>query len=74
MVYWSRIWYFPEPSKTILVVHTSDLLMANDLFHDLGIKVVTGSRFLGGLLEISLLQPTLFLKSCNLVSLCSATF
>ena len=40
--------YFPEPSKTVLVVRSSDLERANDLFHDLGVSVVTGSRFLGG--------------------------
>ena len=40
--------YFPEPSKTVLVVRSSDLQKANDLFHDFGINVVTGSRFLGG--------------------------
>ena len=66
--------YFPEPSKTILVVQSSDLLMANDLFHDLGIKVITGSHFLGGLLEISRWRPSLFLKKCNVVSLRSPTF
>ena len=40
--------YFPEPSKTVLVVGSSDLERASDLFRDLGISVVTGSRFLGG--------------------------
>ena len=40
--------YFPEPSKTVLVVRSSYLQKANDLFHDLGVRVVTGSRFLGG--------------------------
>ena len=40
--------YFPEPSKTVLVVRSSDLERANDLFHDLGVSVVTGSQFLGG--------------------------
>ena len=40
--------YFPEPSKTVLVVGSSDLERASDLFHDLGVSVVTGSRFLGG--------------------------
>ena len=39
---------FPEPSKTVLVVQASILQRARDLFHDLGVKVVTGSRFLGG--------------------------
>ena len=40
--------YFPEPSKTVLVVGSSDLERASDLFCDLGVSVVTGSRFLGG--------------------------
>ena len=40
--------YFPEHSKTVLVVRSSDLEKANDLFHDLGVSVVTGSQFLGG--------------------------
>ena len=40
--------YFPEPSKTVLVVGSLDLERASDLFHDLGVRVVTGSRFLGG--------------------------
>ena len=40
--------YFPEPSKTVLVVGPSDIQQASELFADLGIKVVTGGRFLGG--------------------------
>ena len=44
--------YFPEPSKTVLVVGSSDLERASDLFRDLfrdlGVSVVTGSRFLPG--------------------------
>ena len=40
--------YFPEPSKTVLVVRSSDLERASDLFHDLGVSVVTGSQFLEG--------------------------
>ena len=35
-------------SKTVLVVGSSDLERASDLFRDLGISVVTGSQFLGG--------------------------
>ena len=31
--------YFPEPSKTVLVVRSSDLERTNDLFHDLGVSV-----------------------------------
>ena len=40
--------YFPVPSKTVFVVQPSDLQKANELFCDLGVKVVTGSKFLGG--------------------------
>ena len=40
--------YFPKPSKTVLVVQASILQRERDLFHDLGVKVVIGSRFLGG--------------------------
>ena len=36
------------PSKTVLVVQASILQRARDLFHDLGVKVVTGSQFLRG--------------------------
>ena len=42
--------YFPEASKTVMVVGSSDLERASDLFRDLGVSVVTGSRFLGGLM------------------------
>ena len=40
--------YFPEPSKTVLVVGSSDVERASDLFRDLGVNVVTGSWFPGG--------------------------
>ena len=40
--------YHPEPSKTVLVVGPSDVQQASELFNDLGIKVVSGGRFLGG--------------------------
>jgi len=40
--------YFPEPCKTVLVVQPSDMQEAIDMFHDLGVRVVSGSRFLGG--------------------------
>ena len=39
--------YFSEPSKTVLVVQPSDLQEADELFCDLGVKVVTASQFLG---------------------------
>ena len=38
----------PKPSKTVLVVQSSDLKRASNLFHDLCIRVVTGSWFLEG--------------------------
>ena len=40
--------YHPEPSKTVLVVDPSDVQQASALFSDLGIKIVSGGRFLGG--------------------------
>ena len=39
---------FPEPSKTTLVVQSSDLKRANDLFHDFGVCGVTTLWFVGG--------------------------
>ena len=39
--------YFPEPSKTVLVVDTSYETEATSMFGSLGIKVVLGQRFLG---------------------------
>ena len=35
--------YFPEPSKTVLVVQSYNLLTMNDLFCNLGIRVATSS-------------------------------
>jgi len=40
--------YFPEPCKTVLIVEPSDMPEATDMFHDLGVRVVSGSWFLGG--------------------------
>ena len=40
--------YFPQPAKTVLVVGPSFVNQATSMFSDLGIKVVSGSRFLGG--------------------------
>ena len=36
------------PKLFYIVVQSSDLERTNDLFCDLGVRVVTGSRFLGG--------------------------
>ena len=63
--------YFPEPSKTVLIVQSYDLLTMNDLFCDLGIRVVTSS-YLGGLLEI--MQSLVAKFVSDMVSLFSATF
>ena len=41
--------YFPQPAKTVLVVGPSYVNQATSLFSDLGIRVVFGSRFLGGI-------------------------
>ena len=40
--------YFPEPSKSILVVNDSYVADAKILFEPMGLTVVTGSRYLGG--------------------------
>ena len=39
--------YFPEPTKSILVVSEKNVPRANAYFRGMGIKVVTGSRYLG---------------------------
>ena len=40
--------YFPEPSKSILIVHPSQVDKARLKFQSLGLKVKTGHRYLGG--------------------------
>ena len=40
--------YYPEPSKSFLVIDPSDLPSAQDLFRDTGVQFVSGHRFLGG--------------------------
>ena len=40
--------YFPEPSKSMLVVHPDYVSEAESAFEGLGIKVTTGCCFLGG--------------------------
>ena len=40
--------YIPQPAKTVLVLGPSCVNQATSLFADLGIKAVSGSRFLGG--------------------------
>ena len=40
--------YFPEPTKSILVVAESNVPRAKEYFRGMGIKVVTGHRYLGG--------------------------
>ncbi len=40
--------YYLQPAKSILVVHPSFVVEADRMFSDLGIRVVTGGRFLGG--------------------------
>jgi hypothetical protein len=40
--------YFPEPSKSILIVRNHNKEKAEVCFKDSGFKVVTGSRYLGG--------------------------
>ena len=40
--------YFPEPTKSILVVDPRNLPRVENFFHGMGVKIVTGSRYLGG--------------------------
>ena len=40
--------YFPEPTKSILVVKPQSVERATALFQHLGFKIVTGTRYLGG--------------------------
>ena len=40
--------YFPEPTKSILVVVEQNVPRAKEYFRGMGIQVVTGSRYLGG--------------------------
>jgi hypothetical protein len=42
--------YYPEPSKSILVVTEESKAAATEYFADLGFKIVTGYRYLGGYL------------------------
>ena len=40
--------YFPEPSKSFLIVDPDLVQDAQDLFCDIGVQVVTSQRLLGG--------------------------
>lgn len=40
--------YFPEPNKCILLVDESCKNKVWDVFYSLGVRVITGHRFLGG--------------------------
>ena len=40
--------YFPDPTKNILVVSEQNVPRATEYFRRMGVKVVTGSRYLGG--------------------------
>ena len=40
--------YYPEPTNSILVVAPGNVARAEDHFRGLGIRVVTGHRYLGG--------------------------
>ena len=43
--------YFPEPTKSILVVSEQNLPRAKDYFRRMGVQVVTGSQYLGGFIR-----------------------
>ena len=40
--------YYPEPSKSYLVVHPNFVEKAHQLFDRFGIRIVEGRRYLGG--------------------------
>ena len=40
--------YYPEQTKSILVVATRNVVQEEDFFRGIGIKVVMGHRYLGG--------------------------
>ena len=40
--------YFPDPTKSILVVLEKNVPRAKEYFRGMGIQVVTGSRYIGG--------------------------
>ena len=40
--------YFPEPTKSVLIVNSQHEAEAQSLYEGLGVKVVFGHRFLGG--------------------------
>ena len=40
--------YHPEPSKSYLIVHPTDMSQAQEIFGDSGVQIVSGHRFLGG--------------------------
>ena len=42
--------YYPEPTKSFLVVAPGNIARAKEHFRGLGIRVVTGHRYLGGFL------------------------
>uniref|UniRef100_A0A1X7V433 Reverse transcriptase domain-containing protein n=1 Tax=Amphimedon queenslandica TaxID=400682 RepID=A0A1X7V433_AMPQE len=42
--------YFPEPSKSFFVVHASMISEAHSFFKDLGVKISTSCRYLGGMI------------------------
>ena len=43
--------YFPEPTKSILVVPPLNVAMEEELFRGMGMTVVTGSLYLGGFIS-----------------------
>ena len=44
--------YYPEPTKSILVVSPGNVAWTEEHFRGLGIRVVTGHRYLGGTSEM----------------------
>ena len=57
--------YFPEPSKSYLVIDSQYLQEAHRLFDNFGVKVVEGHRFLGGFVGSEMGKSTFTLKKIH---------
>lgn len=53
--------YYPEGRKSYLIVSNDDKENAKKIFHDTGIQIVTGSRFLGSYIG-SFNEKNIFVK------------
>ena len=60
--------YFPEARKSVLVVGEKDFSLAEEVIGSLGVKIVTGHRFLGGFVighcKLRFLNHKLHIQHC----------